>query len=434
MDEMLRQSGVLRVDTTHQLLDALQLFALQPLPAGPRTGILASSASVAALAAEAAATAGLLVTGEVAIAPEDADPREVAAAVDAVFSADVDAVLVVQIPLLTGPDEPLAAHLAAAAARTGRTTAACMPDLLGVSATLTAVDEQGVARTVPAFASPEDAAAALGLAARYAAWRAADRGRPVRPTGVDTRAARRLVLGWLAGDEGRPVVLDEEQAAALLSCAGIELWPSTRVAGPQEALAAATALGWPVALKSALPGLRHRADLGGVRLDLSDPSELLVAAREVLALTEHLGGVSGGAPLSVQAMAPRGVACVLRTAEDPLFGPMVAFGVAGDATDLLGDVTYGFPPLTDVDVRELVRSARAAPKMFGYRGAPALDVPALEDLIARLSVLADDLPELRSVELAPVVVAGRGAFPLGARVSLAPAERADSTRRLLPRS
>jgi acyl-CoA synthetase (NDP forming)/RimJ/RimL family protein N-acetyltransferase len=434
MDEMLRQSGVLRVDTTHQLLDALQLFATQPLPAGPRTAILASSASVAALAAEAAAAAGLEVSGQVAIAPEDATAPQVEAAIDAVFGADVDAVLVVQIPLLSGPDPQSAAHLAAAAARTGRTTVACMPDLLGVTETLTAPDLRGRPSTVPAFASPEDAAAALGLAARYALWRAADRGRPVRPPGVDTRAARRLVRGWLGEQASGTVPLDEEQSTQLLACAGIEVWGSIPVHGPQEAVEAAERLGWPVALKSALPGLRHRADLGGVRLDLSDEAELAGAAAEVLALTEHLGGVPGGAPMTVQAMAPRGVACVLRSAEDPLFGSMVAFGVAGDATDLLGDVTYGVPPLTDVDVHELVRSARAAPKLFGYRGAPALDVVAVEDLIARLSVLADDLPELRSVELNPVVVAEHGAFVLGSRITLAVAERADSARRLLPRS
>ena len=132
-------------------------------------------------------------------------------------------------------------------------------------------------------------------------------------------------------------------------------------------------------------------------------------------------------------MAPHGSACVVRSAEDPLFGPVISFGLAGDATDLLGDTTYGVPPLTDVDVAQLVRSPRAAPRLFGYRGLPALDVAALEDVVARVSVLADGVPELRRLALNPVVVAEHGAVVLSAAATLAHADRSDATRRL-PRS
>lgn len=432
LQEILRRSGVLQVDTTHQLMDALQLFALQPLPAGSRTAVLASSASVAALVAEAATAAGLQVPGDVALVPQDAAPDQIRAAIDAVYAADVDAVLVVRVPLLGGLDRDLAAHLAQAAARTGRTTVACMPDLLGVSQELTAPDTQGRPCTVPAFASPEDAAAALGLAARYAAWRAADRGTVARPAGVDARAARRLVRGWLGAQGPGPVTLTEPQVGELLATAGISSWPNVPVHDAAGAVAAAAELGGPVAVKSTAPGLRHRADLGGVRLDLVDPEEIAAAAAQVLALGRGLGG--GPSPLVVQAMAPRGVACVLSTSEDPLFGPVVSFGVSGDAVELLGDIAYGVPPFTDVDVRELVRTARAAPKLFGHRGAPPVDVAALEDLIARLAVLAEELPELASLELNPVVVARDGVHVLAASATLATAERADAARRLLPRS
>jgi acyl-CoA synthetase (NDP forming) len=151
----------------------------------------------------------------------------------------------------------------------------------------------------------------------------------------------------------------------------------------------------------------------------------------VLALAAaHRGDPAGAAPLEVQAMAPLGIPCVVRSAEDPLFGPLISFGLSGDASDLLGDVAYGVPPLTDVDVADLVRAARAAPRLFGYRGLPARDVAALEDVIARVALLADDLPELRSLELNPVTVAEHGAHVLGARATLAPADRVDVARRL----
>jgi acyl-CoA synthetase (NDP forming) len=132
-------------------------------------------------------------------------------------------------------------------------------------------------------------------------------------------------------------------------------------------------------------------------------------------------------------MAPGGVACVLRTMEDALFGPVVSFGLAGDAWELLGDVAHRIPPLTDVDVADLVRSVRAAPRLTGYRGAPPTDVAALEDVIARVAQLADDLPEVAELEVNPVLVGERGAHVVGATVRLArPSGRTDSGRRTLP--
>ena len=131
-------------------------------------------------------------------------------------------------------------------------------------------------------------------------------------------------------------------------------------------------------------------------------------------------------------MAPLGVACVVRTREDPLFGPVVSFGLGGDASELLGDVAHRIPPLTDVDVADLVRSVRAAPKLFGHRGAAPVDVPALEDLLARVATLADELPEVAELVLNPVVVATTGLAVLDARIRLVRGpERSDTARREL---
>ncbi|MBF0686223.1 MAG: GNAT family N-acetyltransferase [Cellulomonas sp.] len=434
LEEVLRQSGAIRVENVHQMLDVVQLLAHQALPAGRRTAVIASSAGGAALVAEAAAAAGLVVTGCVELLSEDADAAQVRAAVERVYTEpDVDVVVVVRIPTLGGQDPVLRSEVARAAARTGRTTVACVDDLHGVTAELTAADDDGRDRTVPAYAAPEDAALALGHAARYAAWRAGGRGVPVHPDGVDTRAAGRLVAGLLSASgatDGAPLTLDPAQTAELLAAAGIHLWPSVRVHDADEAVGAADRLGWPVAVKTTVPALRHRADLGGVRLDVADETELRADVEGILALAgEHDPG-PGVPPLEVQAMAPHGVACVVRSSEDPLFGPVISLGLAGDASDLLGDVAYGVPPLTDVDVAELVRTPRAAPRLFGYRGLPALDVAALEDLVARVSVLADALPDVRSLELNPVVVSPHGLAVLGAYASVAPADRADAARRL----
>ena len=429
LEEVMRQSGVVRVDNLHQMLDVVQVLEHQPLPAGRRTAVLATSSGLGALVVEAAAAAGLVVTGRVEMLAEDARADEVRDAVERVYTdPDVDAVIAVRVPTLGVPDAVLPREVARAAARTGRTTVACIYDLHGITAELTAPDPEGRMRTVPAYAMPEDAALALGHAARYSMWRTGDRGTRVQPAGVDTRAARRLVTGYLQETDGAGARLDAQRTADLLATAGVRLWPSVRVDDVDAAVAAADRLGWPVAVKTTVPALRHRPDLGGVRLDVADEAELRADVAALLGLVADHD--VEGPRIEVQAMAEHGVACVLRSAEDPLFGPVVSLGLAGDTADLLGDIAYGVPPLTDVDVAELVRTPRAAPRLFGYRGLPALDVAALEDLVARVSVLADALPELASLELNPVVVSRDGLAVLGAYAAVAPADRADATRRL----
>ena len=430
LDEMLRQSGVIRAENTHQLLDVAQVLAHQPLPTGSRVGVLASSAALAALVAEAVAAAGLVVAASSDFLPPNAPDDQIEAVVGALYAPDAcDVVVAVDVPVVAERTDAVARAVAAASARTGRPTVAAMLGLHGLADELAAPAPDGRLVRVPAFSTPEDAVAALGKVVAYARWRDAEHGSTVRPDGVDSHGARRLVEGWLAAGETE---LAPDRTAELLGCYGLKVWRAARVRTPEEAVAAAEELGWPVAIKSASPGLRHRADLGGVRLDVADPDELradVARMREVAAAA--LG--ESDPVFEVQRMAPAGVACVVRSAEDPLFGPVLTFGLAGDATDLLDDVAHGVPPLTDVDVAQMVRSVRAAPRLFGYGGTSAVDVGALEDVLARVSVMADDLPELAALELYPVVVGGEGVSVLYARARLGVAEqRADALRRALP--
>ncbi|MBD5787687.1 GNAT family N-acetyltransferase [Cellulosimicrobium terreum] len=442
LEEMLRQSGVIRAENTHHMIDIAQLLAHQPLPTGRRVGILASSASLAALVAEAVASAGLVVARSDFL-PEDATHEQIGTAVGALYEPDAcDVVVAVQVPVARPRRAEVSEAIAGAAARTGRTTVASMLGLHGITAELAAPDphdqddRDAPVRHVPAYSTPEDAVAALGAVVQYARWREADHGTTVAPTGVDarsTRAARALVARALAeADDAVEVELGPEAVAQLLGCYGIQVHPSRRVRTADEAVAAARDVGWPVALKSTAAALRHRADLGGVRLSLADEADLRSAVAQMRStLAAALPGSADGS-LEVQAMVETGVACVVRSAEDQLFGPVVSFGLAGDAVDLLADVADAVPPLTDVDVATMVRSVRAAPRLFGYMGTPVVATAALEDVLARVSVLADDLPEVRSLELYPVVVSERRATVLSARVRLADAQRADALRRALP--
>jgi len=431
LEEIMRQAGVIRADNTHQMVDLAQLLAHQPLPAGRRVGIVGSSPSLVSAVADAAEAAGLVVAARASVEREDASPDRIRAALDVVFADGAcDVVVAVNVPTVRVDLRWLAGELTARAAASGRPTLVSAVGFHGLTDAFTHTTPDGVTHRVPAYSTPEDAVWAAAAVARYARWRAEDHGTHVAYPDVDRDAARELV------EAAAPGPLPAADVARLLACYGITVWPATPVHDADGAVAAARALGYPVALKATSDALRHRADLGGVRLDVAGDDEVRAGLESLRATI--LAGLGPGAfadgrpPFEVQRMAEAGVACVVRSGEDPLYGPVVSFGLSGDAVDLLGDVAYGVPPLTDVDVAAMIRRVRAAPRLFGYRGAPGVDVAALEELVGRVSVLADDLPELASLELAPVVVAPHGLAVLGARATIAAPRRVDALRRALP--
>ena len=280
---------------------------------------------------------------------------------------------------------------------------------------------------MPAYPTPEDSVRALASASRYSQWRSRDRGDRVSPGPLHRDSARSIVARRTPAKPAG-AWLSNQDSAELLAAYGIELWPRLEVREADDAAAAAERIGYPVAIKATAESLRHRADLGAVRLDVADEDQL----RRALAELQQRLGPLGAESFAVQAMATPGIGCVLRTTEDPLFGPVVEFGVGGPPTELLGDVSRRFPPLREGDVSDLVRSVRAAPLLFGHRGAEPVDVDALEDLIGRLAVLADDLPQVAFLELNPVLVATRGLAVLDAGIRLAePSGRTDSGLRRL---
>ena len=194
----------------------------------------------------------------------------------------------------------------------------------------------------------------------------------------------------------------------------------------QAAVAAAGELGFPVALKTSDETHRHRMDQAGVRVSLQNPAHV-AAAYEVLSSI-------AGPTVYVQQMAHpsrTGVATEFGIAADPSFGALVSFGIGGLATELLGDRAFRAVPLTDVDAEELIGAPRAAPVLDGYRGARPVDRAPLVDLALRLSMLADDLPEVTALDLRPVLAGPEGIAVTGAlgRIGPPPA-RPDLRRRL----
>ncbi|MFJ3631481.1 GNAT family N-acetyltransferase [Streptomyces sp. NPDC090112] len=456
---LLRQAGVIRVDTVTELVDVGLLLASQPLPAGPRIAILGNSESLGVLTYDACLAQGLrpLRPLDLTTAAAPSDFRTALAA--ALRSDDSDAVVVTAIPWVSehALADDLAAALREAVAETpGKPVAVVHVELAELVEALSAA--RGPAGTapvppapdtapappadapagaadphrIPSYPAAERAVKAVAEAVRYGQWRraTADAGQVPAYEDIDEAGAALQLSALLAGiGDGAVATLADADARELLARYGIRVVPTLPAPSPDAAVRAAGVLGYPVALKTTAPHLRHRADLGGVRLDLTNESELRRSYEE---LTEALGKPAELQPV-IQPMVPRGVDTVVRSVIDPAAGAVLSFGLAGVPSELLGDTAHRLVPATDRDVAGLIRSLRAAPLLFGWRGSDPVDTPALEELLLRLSRLVDDHPEVIGVTLEPVVVAGEGARPLGATVRVAhPPARGDLGPRTLP--
>ncbi|RLV09779.1 acyl-CoA synthetase [Streptomyces griseocarneus] len=462
VSDLLRQAGVIRVDTVTELADTGLLLASQPLPEGPRVAILGNSESLALLTYDACLTDGLRPQPpyDLTTSAEPADFR--AALVDALTDEECDAVVVTAIPWVGDASaEELAAALQDAVAMTpvAKPVTVVHLEIPGLAEALAAEPlpaerppvepdaaqeaedgEHAPSARIPAYPAAERAVRALAEAARYARWRrqtAAEPGRVPEYDDIDEAGAAADIDVLLAAHGASPapltgpraVTLSAADTQRLLARYGIAVLPALPAPDPESAVRAAHRLGFPVALKPTAPHLRHRADLGGVRLDLGGETELRRAYAE---LTELLGKPEE-IRLVVQSMAPRGVDTVVRAAIDPAAGAVLSFGLAGAPSLLLGDTAHRLVPVTDRDAAEQIRSIRTAPLLFGWRGATPVDTRALEELLLRVSRLVDDHPEVVGADLEPVIVAPRGVHVLGATIRLAPAPaRTDLGPRSLP--
>ena len=170
-----------------------------------------------------------------------------------------------------------------------------------------------------------------------------------------------------------------------------------------------------MALKATGPGLLHKSEVGGVRLDLLAGGGV---GRAFASMATALGPTMDGAV--VQPMARPGVETIAGFLQDPAFGPLVLFGLGGRAVELLGDHSTRLAPLTGLDARELVLSLRGAPLLTGYRGSAPVDVEVLVDLVLRLGRLAEDLPELAEGDCNPVIATPQGVTVVDARFRVRP--------------
>jgi acyl-CoA synthetase (NDP forming)/GNAT superfamily N-acetyltransferase len=429
------QAGVIRAGTMREMFDITRLLASQPVPGGRCVGIVTNAGGPGILCADACEDQGLdvvelpepvrtrLAAGAAAEAslgnPVDllaaAGPGEFARAVgELAASGAVDCLIVIYIEPGLGGKGPEVAH---AVGRTMDRPGAPPHVLVMMSS-----DDRAALRVepppgdAPVYDYPEAAARAFGHAVRYGRWRSRPEG--TVPHHADTDPARAAAVLARAGIGGREWLAPGD-LSDLLAAYGLPLVESREVVDADGAAKAAARIGGAVALKAVAPGLVHKSELGAVQLGLTGAGAVHAAAARMADRLAEAGLELTG--YLVQAMAPRGVEMLVGATTDPHFGPVVVCGAGGTEAEIRRDVAVRLTPLSDTEAASMIRELRMLPLLEGYRGAPACDIAAVEDLVLRLAAMVHAHPQILEIDCNPVSVSEGGALILDARVRIGPA-------------
>jgi len=435
-DAAIARAGMLRVDTMQQLFLAAETLARLRDNPGGRLAVLTNGGGAGVMAADCAAHVGLelceLGAGTVA-ALDAAMPanwshgnpvdiigdapagRYVAALQALVADPAADAVLFIQAPTAIVPSLEIAQALVPIAQQHPQRLLGCWLGDGGAEAPRRAFREAGIA----GYETPEEAVRAYAMLTTYHRNQAQLlEAPPAAPPGlpVDTDAVRRLVERVLA--EGREL-MTEPEAKAVLEAYRIPV-VATRIVGASaaEAVAAAQATGFPVAIKILSPDISHKSDVGGVALGLTGAAEVREAAGAMLARVRSLRPDARLQGFTVQQMVTRAHAreLIVGATIDRAFGPVILFGQGGTSVEVVGDRALALPPLNTALASALVQRTRVAKLLRAFRDVPAADLAAVHEVLVAVSQLLADVPQIAEIDINPLYASPEGAIALDARV------------------
>ena len=421
-DALFAQCGVIRVESLEELFDYALAFATQPLPAGNRTAIVTNAGGLGIMATDAAERYGLAMANFGAetlarfreVLPPaanihnpvdvlgDAHEDRYAAALEGVLAdKQVDGAIVISTPQLMTNLAAIAAAVSRVASGHQKPTLVCQMALGEIEETLTILSRG----RLPHYHFPEEAVRALAAMARYAR----NLSRPLYQVKAFADVDRERVAQVLAGakKEGRQFVLEPE-AHQIFQAYGFPVLPRKWAHTAEDAARAAQEMGFPVALKIVSPDIIHKFEVGGVKTHIHTAEEVRRAYDRVLADARKFRPQAAVAGVLVQKMAAPGTEMILGMTRDPLFGPLLMIGLGGTLVEIFKDVMFSVAPISEEWARTMIQDLKAFPLLSGYRGEPPRDLDIIAECLERLSQLALDFPEIRELDINPLMVQARG--------------------------
>jgi acetyl coenzyme A synthetase (ADP forming)-like protein len=438
-DVLFQHAGIIRVNLMEEMFDVAALLSNQPLPRGRRLVILTNGGGPGIIAADSAARNGLLLpqpSEEMirklkAVVKRDIsfhNPLDTTAGANAQeFRAilrlladdkDSDAVLSIFIPPVIANMEDFEASIGDVAQyfwNQGKPLLACFLGQRGFKAKL-----GSGGRFVPTYPFPEEAISALSKAIAYAEMRQKPTGKVPKFSGIKTNEARDIVGKAMTESPQRPLWMKPGEISGLLTCYGMHFIETLVARTPMEAAAAAEKVGFPVAVKLDSDTITHKSDVGGVVLRLDSPDEVKQAFNDIRTRLKKGGRQNEMQGVVVQQMMDEGTEAIVGITQDPLFGPLVMFGSGGIYAELMKDVVLRLTPISDLDAKEMIDSIKMASLFKGFRGSPPADIGAVQNLLLRLSAMAEDIPQIAELDFNPVKVMpqGKGYHIVDARIML----------------
>jgi len=437
-EALFAQTGMIRVDTVEGLFDVANLLSHQPLPRGKRVAVLTNGGGPGIMTADACSDRGLelhALSDETVselrsfLSPRAslANPVDMTADGSAetykraleVLAGDggIDIVIVIFVPPIPVQSEEVANAIREAAPefrRHGKTLVASFMGSRGGGIECDS-EEDGC---VPNFTFPEHAAAALARACEYSQWLQKPKGVIPELKGINREKGGEVVASALEQSSTRPLWLESSFVSDLLNSYGIRVARSRSARTAEEAARVAEEVGLPAAVKLLSDKIVHKTDVGGVILSRRSSAEVEEAFKQIQEHLEQLGKADEMQGVTIQEMVSEGVEVIVGVTQDSSFGPLIMFGAGGIYAEFLKDITFRIHPLTDIDVRDMVRSVKTYQLLTGWRGSRPSDVKALEDLLLRVSAMVEDLPQIAEMDLNPVKAQeqGKGYVVVDARI------------------
>ena len=445
-DAAIRRAGMLRVLSTEDLFAAVETLAharplfgerLVIMTNGGGPGVMATDALVAG-GGSMAQLAGDTLARLDAVLPatwSHANPADIIGDAPAeryvktleilLQDPQADAILFIHAPTAIVPSADIARAIAPLAQASSRNILACWLGGEAVAEARKIFSEAGI----PTYGTPEEAVSAYLQIVQFR--RNQNLLMQVPPASCGSFVADRAKAAAIVHDAlgaGRKI-LSEPEAKSLLAAYGIPVVATGSAAGVEEAVGAAAAIGFPVAIKILSPDITHKSDVGGVALDLDSEAAVRSAAQRMLKRVAALHPEARIEGFSVQQMVRRADAheLIVGVATDPVFGPVVLFGQGGVAVEVTADHAVALPPLNVVLARDMISRTRVSRLLAGYRHRPPANMDAIIHILIQISQLVADLPEVVELDINPLLADAAGAIVLDARVRVALADKTAST-------
>ena len=420
VEALFKQTGVIRAETLQEMFDLAAALDTQPLPQGHRVGIVTNAGGPGILCTDACseqklrvpelsekiqnqlqqflpAAAGLSNPVDMIAS---ASPSQFEETIKTVLNSDeIDMLIIIYIPVGVSSTEDVLSAISSGVQKARKENGGHKPVLLcpmledGPCSPLQTDSEQ-----IPTYAFPEEMALTLRKIYDYTQWKIKPSGEYYIKKESSAETVERILSqtppdSWVKMDD----------CLSILKAYEIPITECKVASTIDEACSFAENVGFPVVAKLSSTTIVHKTEMNSVHLDLKNSSEVKGAFQSIQHNLEKVGRLDEMDGILIQPMLQGGVEVMMGMSEDPLFGPLVGFGLGGIHVELLKDVCFRVAPLTSQDTIDMIQEIKGYKLLTGYRGHPPADIEALQKTLFKLSGLVENHPKIKEIDLNPVI-------------------------------